>query len=53
MDYRRYSYRIYISNDIFKMRFAEVVDSIESLKEFMKLNNITPSEIIIVWDEDL
>jgi len=34
-----------------KRRYAEVVDSIESLKEFMKINNITPLEIIVVWDE--
>jgi len=34
------------------MRFSEVVDSIESLKEFMKINKITPSEIIVVWDEE-
>lgn len=35
------------------MRFAEVVDSPESAKEFMKLNKITPREIIVVWDEDI
>lgn len=33
------------------MRFSEVVDSVESLKEFIKINQITPSEIIIIWDE--
>jgi hypothetical protein len=35
------------------MRFAEVVDSIQSAKEFMKVTKITPNEIIIVWDEEL
>ena len=35
------------------MRFAEVVDSIESAKEFMDLNKISLREIIIVWDEDI
>jgi|TARA_Y100000310_G_scaffold152812_1_gene152255 hypothetical protein len=35
------------------MRFSEVVDSVESAKEFMKVNNIIPNEIIIVWDEDI
>ena len=35
------------------MRFAEVVDSPESAKEFMEENKIKPREIIIVWDEDI
>ena len=38
------------------MRFAEVVDSLKSLKEFMKMNKITEKElreIIIVWDEEI
>lgn len=36
------------------MRFSEVVDSVESLKEFIKENKITQKEIreiIVVWDE--
>jgi len=35
------------------MRFAEVIDSIKSAEEFMKLNKITPREIIVIWDEDV
>lgn len=35
------------------MRFAEVVDSLKSAKEFIDMNKITPNEIIVVWDEDI
>ena len=35
------------------MRFAEVVDSVENLKDFMKVNEIIPNEIIVVWDEKI
>lgn len=35
------------------MRFAEVVDSVKSLEEFMKINKIIPNEIIVVWDEEV
>lgn len=35
------------------MRFAQVVDSLKSAKEFMEMNKINPNEIIIVWDEEV
>jgi len=35
------------------MRLSEVTDSIKSAKEFIKLNKITPNEIIIIWDEQI
>ena len=34
-------------------RFAEVVDSLKSAEEFIDMNKIKPTEIIVVWDECL
>ena len=33
------------------IRLSEVVDSVKSLNEFLKVNNIKPAEIIVIWDE--
>ena len=33
------------------MRFAQIVDSVKSLQEFIEINKVIPNEIIVVWDE--
>ena len=38
------------------MRFSEVVDNPESLKEFIDMNKIKQDQIlgvVIIWDEDI
>lgn len=35
------------------MRFAEVFDSLASAYDFMELNKIDITEIIVVWDEEI
>ena len=50
----KYEWRYYkICRGGVGMKFAEVVDSVESLKDFMKVNKIIPNEIIVVWDEKI
>lgn len=34
-------------------KFSEVLKDLQSAKEFCKMNKIDPTEIIILWEEEL
>jgi len=35
-----------------KIKYSEVVKDLESAKEFCNVNHITPTEVVILWEED-
>ena len=43
----------FLKFDSKKVRLAEVVDSVRSLEEFIKINKITPKEIMVIWEENI